>query len=288
MSGSCHQPWSFGFLCLSPLLIAIVGGLGALGVPSTFLYALGLILIAVILRAAWTLGARAIRASAPERRRPATAGALLATVMAVLTIIAVMGPPQSATAAVNQTRYCLLLFDAIAVACALIVLREALAEAGERFHSTLGFTAILIAGPQYILFTAMQLLEYRARESAGSEVLPSDLVLMDHLSLILLFVGAGLTYLATAAFAVAMERVQWLGRTASRVYTTLSLLAAACVGVRVVEALASTEGPLWGFRHWSSLPGFILLVPAMPWIMPCLLGIVLLKQAGEGALNEST
>ncbi|MDA1265604.1 MAG: hypothetical protein O2816_11045 [Planctomycetota bacterium] len=187
----------------------------------------------------------------------------------------------------NQARYVLLLLGAIATVCALIVLREALAQAGERFHSTLGFAAILIASPLYVLFTAMQLLEYRVLESVASEDLPPELALMDELSLILLFFGAGLTYLATAAFAVALERVHWIGRTASRVYLTLSLLAVAGVGLRVTEALTSAQSPLWGYEHWTSLPGFILMIPAMPWVMPCLLGFTLLRLAGEEPAHEA-
>jgi hypothetical protein len=276
---------SFAFLCISPFLIALVGALGALGVPRVVQYGFAGVLVAAILLAAWILGARAIFASAPERRRLAVAGGSLVTVLAALTFVSVMGPPHLASLAENQLRYPLLLLNAIAMATALIVLKEALYEAGERFHATLGFAAILIAGPLYVLFTAMQLLEYRALESVASGALPPEISLMDKLSLILLYFGAALTYLATAAFAAALGSLQWLGRTATRAYLIVSLFAAAFVGIRVAEALGSPQGPLWGFEHWTSAPGFILLIPAVPWLMPCLLGIVLLKRAGAQQAN---
>ena len=32
---------------------------------------------------------------------------------------------------------------------------------------------------------------------------------------------------------------------------------------------------------WYVRPGFIAGIPAIPWIMPCLLGVVLLRRAGS-------
>lgn len=56
-------------------------------------------------------------------------------------------PPWVATPAENQMRYLVLIVMAIAVAGGVVVLTEALAEAGERFYSTLGFAAILLPVP---------------------------------------------------------------------------------------------------------------------------------------------
>ena len=56
MPSHSHRSRSFGFLCISPLLIAIVAGLGPMGVPGAVQYACALVLIATILFAAWTLG----------------------------------------------------------------------------------------------------------------------------------------------------------------------------------------------------------------------------------------
>lgn len=273
--------WSFRFLCASPLLSALIGGSGALGVPSASRYAAAGVLIAAMLVAMWRLGARAIRIDVPERRRLAVSGGLLVAVLALLAIFTVMGPPQRASLTVNQIRYPLLLVASIAMATGLIVLERSLGEAGERFLSTLGFAAMQLAGPMYVCFAAMQLVEYRSLTGDGSGPPPPEIRLLDSLSVTLLAFGAALTYLATAAFASSMGRVRWLGPTASRVYTSLSLLAVSCVGLRLIEAFRSAENPLLGFKHWTSIPGLILMIPALPWIMPCLLGIVLLKRAGQ-------
>jgi hypothetical protein len=44
--------------------------------------------------------------------------------------------------------------------------------------------------------------------------------------------------------------------------------------------------PMWGFKTpWYTIPGFIFAIPAIPWIMPCLFGVVLLRRAGNGNVD---
>ena len=40
----------------------------------------------------------------------------------------------------------------MSIAVGFVVLKEALTEAGERFDSTLGFAAIMLAGPLYLIW----------------------------------------------------------------------------------------------------------------------------------------
>jgi hypothetical protein len=39
--------------------------------------------------------------------------------------------------------------------------------------------------------------------------------------------------------------------------------------------------PISVLAHWHTIPGFVAGIPAVPWIMPCLFGIVLLGRAGR-------
>jgi hypothetical protein len=220
-------------------------------------------------------------AAMAERRQLAVVGALLVAAWSSLALIGVLGPPDQATIPENKLRYLVLLMDAIAVASALMILRDALVHAGERFYSALGFSAAALAGPPYVIFTLVQQLLYRTAERAGSAQPQSESQFLDSLSLGLLFTGAVLTYVASAAFAASLKTCGWLSGRAGRIYIVISLFAVACVGVRVSEALLTSGGPMWGFNHWSSVPGFVLVIPAVPWIMPCLLGIVLLRRVGE-------
>ena len=271
---------SYVFLCVSPLLMVAVWSTRLLASP-TVKYGTAIVMIGAILIAAWTLGARVTVSGEEERRRFALAGGLIVAVWASLTLIGVLGRPDQATVSENKLRYVVLLADAILMAGGLMVLRDALGAAGERFYSGIGFAAIVLAGPLYVIFTIIQQLAYRAAERVGSGQRPAGSELLDTLSVGLLFPGAVLTYLASAAFAASLGRSGWLGRRASRVYVGTSLIAALCVGIRVAEALLSSDGPMWGFKHWYSIPGFVLLIPAVPWVMPCLFSIALLRRVGD-------
>src|SRR4030095_4474185 len=113
--------------------------------------------------------------------------------------------------------YLILLVDSIAIAGGLIVLREALGDAGERFYSTLGFGAIVLAAPAYLVWaaSAVGFFTWKGAVSSGPVQQPA-IELIANVSDILLFFGGALTYVASAAFAASLGRAQWLGRTASR------------------------------------------------------------------------
>src|SRR5437870_12175922 len=112
-------------------------------------------LFAAICIAVWTLGGRVIRADAPIRRQLGLAGALLVAPFTIIALLWVgLGPPWVATAAENQMRYLVLIVMAMAAAAGFVVLKEALSEAGERFDSTLGFAAVILAGPIYLIWDA--------------------------------------------------------------------------------------------------------------------------------------
>jgi hypothetical protein len=94
---------------------------------------------------------------------------------------------------------------------------------------------------------------------------------------ILLFFGGALTYVASAAFAASLGRAQWFGRTASRVFVTVSLLALLFLVVRGLQFPARSVA----MSSWSTIPGFVVGIPAIPWIMPVLFGVALLRRAGD-------
>ena len=94
---------------------------------------------------------------------------------------------------------------------------------------------------------------------------------------VLEFVACLLTYLATAAFATSLAQSRRLGRGAARAYVTASLILLLLVVMRGVsdpEVSAHTA-------PWYTRPGVIAGIPAIPWIMPCLLGVALLRRAGD-------
>ena len=164
---------------------------------------------------------------------------------------------------------------ALAATGGFVVLKEALSQAGERLHSTLGFAAVMLACSLYLVWDAFIYGEYIGNAQGGSVPSAND-SLRPFLFLVQWLAGA-LTYVATAAFAASLARAQWLGRRASLVYIIVSFIASFLIVIKVLEH----PDPAAASQPWYTVPGFILGVPALPLIMPHLLGVVLLRRAGD-------
>jgi len=270
---------SYTFLCGAPFLASALTA-RALRVPGVY-QTIGVVHFAVICLAAWTLGIRQIRTGTEESKRIALAGALLWVPFALVALLWVgIASPWEATPTENRMRYLVLLAGSMAVAGAFVVLKEALSEAGERLYSTLGFAANIFAGAAYLIWLTFYLAVYDAKVRDG-QVAPAVVPLIN-MSDILLFVACVLTYLTAAAFAVSLGRAGWLGPGATRAYVIANLVALLFIVIRGL----SYPDPTAFSTPWYLHPGFIAGIPAVPWIMPCLLGIVLLRRAGDARLTN--
>jgi hypothetical protein len=91
------------------------------------------------------------------------------------------------------------------------------------------------------------------------------------------FVACVLTYISTAAFAASLRRAGWLGRNAAFAFVASSGVLVLLLVMRGLSfpELSGNTAP------WYTRPGLIAGIPAIPWIMPCLLGVILLRRAGE-------
>lgn len=171
-TGHSKRRLSYIVLCVSLVLVTVVFGVRATYIPGVY-YTLAVVQFTVIGLAAWNLGAWAIRAQAEERRKLAVAGGLLILPFALFSLLAGIGPPGlGQTHAENQMRYLILLIHEIAIAGGLVVLREALSEAGERFYSTLGFAAIMLATPLYLIWATILLGAHSSKELVSSGQVP--------------------------------------------------------------------------------------------------------------------
>src|SRR5437868_12449048 len=264
---------SYVFLYIVPFLSFVVGGLRALRVPGIY-QGVGVAYFAAIVIAVWTLGSGAIRADVQGRRLLGLAGTLLVTPFALVALLWVgLGPPWQATPAENQMRYLVLIVMATAIAGGFVVLREALSEAGERLYATVGFGAILLSGPLYLIWNIFAFGAFFGKEHAGE--VPAAIVSLGDTMDLLLFVAGFLTYLATAAFAASLGRVQWLGRGATRAFMIVAFVALLFL---VIRGLRYPNGRV---TPWYANPGFIVGIPAVPFIMPFLFGVILLRRADE-------
>jgi hypothetical protein len=266
---------SYIFLCALPFLDLVVVGVRALRIPGVY-QTVGGVLFALILIAAWILGARVIVSAAAGKRRLALAGSLLIAPWAIISLLWVgLGAPFQATLTENHMRFLVLLAGSIIVPSAFVALKQELYEAGERFYSTVGFAASIPAGVGYFVCGSMSLALTMTRLSGDKAAPPA---VLGNLYSALEFVAVVLTYIVTAAFAVSLGEARWLSRGAARAYVIacmILLLLLVMGGLSYPELSASTA-------PWYVRPGFIARIPAIPWIMPALLGVVLLRRAGNG------
>ena len=273
---------SYVFLCIVPLLNFVVVGVRAFRVPGVY-QAVGVAYFAAIAIAAWTLGARAIIGGAERERRLVLAGGLLLVPSTLMSLLWVgLGTPWDATSAENRMRYLVLVIASIAVTGGFVVLEQALREAGERFYSTLGAALVILAGAGYLVWTSFYLGLFILKVRDGQT--PAALVSLSDVLDALLFIASVLTYLATLTFAVCMGRVRWLGRGATRAYVIANLLFLVLLVIRGL----SFPDPTAGSAPWYIRPGFIAGIPAVPWIMPYLFGVVLLRRADGEAIVTKT
>jgi hypothetical protein len=237
---------------------------------------IGVIQFAAMIFAAWTLGARAIITAAREPRLLALAGIFLITPFALLALLWVgIGPPWVATPPENQMRYLVLSAMSIAIVVGFVVLREVLGEADKKFRSSVGFAAILLGGPLYLIFDAFEFGISTVRLHGG-ETPPAFHDLGAVVDLIL-FLAGGLTYIAAAAFAVLLGQAGWIRRGAARAFTIISLVALLLLVIRGLDF----PDPRALSTPWYTNPGFIVGIPAVPFVIPFLFGVVLLRRAGE-------
>jgi hypothetical protein len=266
---------SYVFLCIVPFLSFVVVGVRAFRVPGVY-QAVGVAYFAAIAIAVLILSAGAIRADPQGRRLLGLAGTLLVTPFALVALLWVgLGGPWQATAAENQMRYLVLIVMASAIAAGFVVLREALNEAGERFYATLGFAAIMLSGPLYLIWNTFAFGVFFAKEHAGE--VPQALRSLGDTFDLLLFVAGFLTYFATLAFAASLGRVQLLGRGATRAFMIVNGIALLFLVIRGLQY----PDPRALSTPWYTSPGFVVGIPAVPFIMPFLFGVVLLRRAGE-------
>lgn len=268
---------AFLVLCGSLLLIVPLAGARPLRIPVVH-EAIGVALFAVVATAARLLSRFQPAHAADDRRRLQLAGFLLVSPFALIGLLWVgLGTPWDATPAENEMRYAVLLAAAIAVTGGLALLRDALGEAGERLFAPVGATAALLSGAAFVVWSSFQL-GYHAMVAAQA-ALPPALAAANDVFDATLFAAGALAYAATAAFAHALGRAGWLGRRASSVYVALNLVALVLLLLRGVSFPAPDAAP----EPWFTRPGFVVGIPAMPWVMPFLLGAVLLRRAGEPA-----
>jgi hypothetical protein len=233
--------------------------------------------IGVTCLSAWFLGASAMINAARDRQKLAIAGLLLIMPWILFGLLSGFARPDLSSPPENLSRYIVLFISTIAVGGGLIVVKEVLSEVGERLFSTLGFAAIVMASPMYLIWVSLALYYSSWKLHAGSQHISPEMLSLAIWSEIPLFIGGLLTYLSTAAFAASLRRVLWLGWSAALAMIAMSLVAGLLLALRGL----SFPDPRVALTGWYTTAGWVVGIPAIPWMIPCVMGIVLLWRAGS-------
>lgn len=240
----------------------------------------GAALDVVMLFATWVLGLRDASKKSHEHRWLAIGALLLIAPLMAVSLFAGLGPPPQkkewlATLADQNIRYILLVCVGLFAAGGLTVLKECLRQAGEHFYSGLGFAAILFSTVLFVFDMTghLSLLPGALHQWEANGKMPEWFAPVWQHNTAIFLVGVALTYLGTAAYVAALRSLGWMGKTAARVFSTISLVAAPLVVI----------SPLFPAGAKLGLPIFILAVPAVPFFMPYLIGVNLMRREGDAA-----
>ena len=258
------------YLSLVPVL-ASAFGLGVGYISYKIYLPIWIINVCLMLTASWTLGLHVIRSDDVEKKHFAIAAFFLIVPWILVSMFFGLGPPPQspagwvATATEQEIRYIMLVIAGVFIAVGFAALREKLKNTAGSFYAMLGFSAILIAIPLFILnmiFWSAYLPElFKFMEASGLEKRPEWHNPVREQFNLLALVEVSITYLATAAISAALRDAGWLTKIASRICIIVSLL-----GFLAVVFLG----------HSSPF-----IIPAFPFLVPYYIAIILLRRAGN-------
>jgi hypothetical protein len=218
----------------------------------------------------------ALRSRTDVARRLVLAGTLLVAPFALVGLLWVgLATPWEATPLENRMRYAVLLAMSVAVTTGFLALDDALRTAGERSWSLVGSVAAGLAGAAYVVWLSFQLGLWVLTVRDGRA--PRELAPLNQAFDVLLFAACALTYGATAGFTASLGRLGWMGRGVAAGSTGVSAVALAFLVARGL----SFPDPTAISTPWYLTPGFVAGIPAIPWIVPALLGAILLRRASD-------
>lgn len=272
---SVARRFAYALLRVLPILAVMLASMRQLRIHGFYLI-LGGALFALIVAAAWIVGAHALKSANVGARQLALAGTLLLAPWALIALLWVgIGAPFQATVAENHSRFLVLISNSLLVTTGFIVLHGSLTERGEHFWSTLGFATSLHAGIAYLICLSLSAAQTAMALHGDRAPLPS---ILDNFYNIIEFVACTLTYTSTAVFAIALCSSRVLGRGPARAYAIVSAIFVLLLVMRGI-AYPEISGQT---APWYTQPGVIAGIPAIPWVIPGMLAAVLLRRAGDG------
>jgi hypothetical protein len=267
--------WSVPVLVLSLFAAVIIFGMPARYSITTSLI-LSAVQLVVIIVAAGSLILAAWRSGDEHRRQIALVGTLLILPWALLTLMPGYGPPFASDLTMNHLRFVILFVSSAVLGTALILLKEPLAhKEGDRLLAPLGQATGLLATLIQLVWAAILIGWTMSEAHKPAAYLPMYGTPLGNASDVLLFFAGMMTYLSTAFYALSFARRGWLGRTGATIITLVAALATIALMVRGLQYPDLSD-------DWFTMPGMIVGIPAIPWLMPYLLGVCALMRAADG------
>lgn len=232
--------------------------------------------------AAWILGLHVIRTHDTEKKQLAIGAFFLIVPYLLISMFFGLGPPPETvrgwvtTTTEQQIRYIMLIIAGLFIFFGFAVLREKLKNTEGSFYSAIGFTALMVAIPLFIInmiFWSAYLPElFKIMTASDLEKSPEWFRPIREEFNLLTNVEVTITYFAVAAFAASLRAAGWIGKTASLIYIVINSI-----------ALFITVLPF--SQQLLSIPFFIVTIPAIPFLMPYFMGINLLRRVGNNEMD---
>jgi hypothetical protein len=267
---------SQAYLLLVPLLVILFGfGLGKTNYM--FYVPIWIVNVGLMSMAAWILGLHTVMDKNSKKHLAVGAFFLIVPLILVSMFFGLGPPPTTAqgwvdTGMEQQVRYSMLVIAGISIVFGFALLRESLKNELENFYSLLSFVTIIIAIPLFIidmLFWGFFLTaSFKILVANEVEKMPEWFKPVRNLFGLISVVEVALTYLAIAALSVSLRKVGLLGKTSSKIYTVISLIAFSIIVLSPFFPKSLAEA------------GFAVSIPAIPFILPYYLGVNLLKKVG--------
>ncbi|MES1218430.1 MAG: hypothetical protein ABUT20_23185 [Bacteroidota bacterium] len=266
------------YLALVPIVTAVLGF--SVGHVSYKIYLpLWIINVCLMIVSAWVLGLHVTRGNDKEKTYLAKSAFSLIIPWILISMFAGLGPPPETPAGwvdsstEQQVRYFVLVIAGVFIAYGFVGLRSLLKNKGDDFYSLVGTASILIAIPLFLinmLFWGFYLTElFRIEVLSGAKNHPDWFTPVGKLFDLVSVVEVALTYIATMVFAISLKKAKLFTPTPCLIYISISLLAFCIV---ILSAF---------FSEPFVTAGYAVSIPAIPFVMPYLMGVNLLRRAGN-------
>lgn len=267
------------YLILVPFLTAAIG-LGIGHVSYQIYLPFWLINVCLMILATWILCAPALSFHDIEKNHIVACALFFIVPWMFISVFGGMGAPPfgnpplwMATSTEQEVRYIILIVAGVLYAFGFAVLREKLKKTKGYFYSQLGIIAIQIAIPLFLIdmtFLSYYVKElYRIMATSSLEKRPEWASPVANQFHYFPIIASSLIYIATAAFAASLKAAGWINPGACNIYIVISLL-----GVLISVLPSSLPEPF-------VTANFIVTIPAIPFMMPYLIGINLLRRTGN-------